>query len=85
MRSRLDYRECVGENVGGSLKHRFRTGTYAMQSFTYWLLTAMAVGALLGGALRPSFLEVAIVWLVSMAAFQFWRRLQRRALAVADR
>lgn len=53
-----------------------------MHSFPYWLLTAMALGALLGTFIHPSWIEVLIVWAALTTACSFWRRMNnRRALA----
>lgn len=55
---------------------------YSMQSFPYWLLAALAVGALIGSVLRPGLLEIIIVWSVAAALYSTWRRISsRRRLA----
>ena len=54
-----------------------------MHSFPYWLLAALALGALLGTFIHPSWIEIVIVWAVLAALCSAWRRTNnRRRLAV---
>lgn len=52
-----------------------------MQSFPYWLLTALALGAFLGALLHPGPIEIVIVWAVAAALCSAWRRTRNRRLA----
>lgn len=53
-----------------------------MQSFPYWLLTAMALGALLRNFIPINWIEILICWVVLAALCSGWRRMNnRRALA----
>ena len=46
-----------------------------MKSFAFWQITALAIGAFLGTALRPGPVEIAIVWGVAVWGQASWRKL----------
>ena len=49
-----------------------------MRSFTFWLITALAIGATLGSLIRPGIPEIAIVWGVAVALNYGWRSARRK-------
>jgi hypothetical protein len=51
-----------------------------MRSFPYWILSAVALGVVVGAVIHPGVPEIVIVWLASLALLSFWRRLSRQRL-----